>query len=129
MTSFSFFGAVRTLKLQVSGNPALIDRTMSYDAVGNPTQIVDGVNAETLAYDYDELDRLMHVTGPLSEAYLYDRIGNITSKGGVTYTYAAHPYGVHLDSNGLTYTYDANGNMITRPSQTCSTIQRTDCPR
>lgn len=51
-----------------------------------------------------------------SENYTYDaNTGNLASKGGVNYSYDAnHPHAVASLSNGNTYSYDANGNMLQR---------------
>jgi len=71
---------------------------------------------------YDALDRLTHVwaegddPAPYDRSYAYDLVGNITSRGTVSYTYgsAAHIHAVTSLTDGSSYTYDANGNMITR---------------
>jgi RHS repeat-associated protein len=44
------------------------------------SQIVDATRNETLHYTYDELDRLLNVTGAYHRSYAYDRIGNLTGK-------------------------------------------------
>ncbi len=44
------------------------------------------------------------------------KIGNITSKGGQSYTYGNKPHAVTA-VGGTSYAYDANGNMTTRGSQ------------
>ena len=72
-----------------------------YDNVGNVTQISDkrGAVAQFQTFTYDALDRLTQgatsgagTWGTYSEGYAYNAIGNLTSKGGVTYNYhgAAH---------------------------------------
>jgi hypothetical protein len=50
-----------------------------------------------------------------SQDYVYNSIGNILQKGNVTFTYgnAMHPSAVTAISTGKTYSYDANGNMLT----------------
>jgi streptogramin lyase len=56
--------------------------------------------------------------GAYSESYAYNAIGNLTNKGGVSYTYPlpgqARPHAVTGTSAGDSYTYDANGNMTAR---------------
>jgi RHS repeat-associated protein len=49
-------------------------------------------------------------SGPYSESYSYNEIGNITSKNGVSYTYGTKPHAV-TQVGTTAYTYDANGNM------------------
>ncbi|MEW6402320.1 MAG: RHS repeat-associated core domain-containing protein [Chloroflexota bacterium] len=58
-----------------------LNLSFSYQADGNISQIVDATRSETLNYTYDELDRLLNVSGPYSNSYAYDQIGNITSGG------------------------------------------------
>lgn len=62
---------------------------------------------------------LTGVSGPYTESYTYNEIGNIMSRNGVSYTYGdnAHKHAVTMVGT-MNYTYDANGNMITRGSQT-----------
>ncbi len=78
-------------------------------------------NTETLAYD--GLSRLSNVTGSAgvpTKAITYDKYGNILTKDGRTYTYGnagkSHQLtqiagSIHGASNP-TYSYDANGNML-----------------
>jgi len=79
----------------------------------------DVISEETESFTYDFLDRLTGVSGPYSESYTYDEIGNITSRNGVDYNYDSNqPHAVDSIDGSTSYTYDANGNMTTRGSQT-----------
>ena len=92
---------------------------MQYDAAGNVTKIIDGVNSETVDYTYDDLDRLLTASVPAGESYAYDKIGNMTSKAGTTLDYGTTAPKHAVKSHGsTTYTYDANGSMTARGTQT-----------
>jgi RHS repeat-associated protein len=113
------YGALAWLKTTKSGYPNLQDLQYTYDNVGNPTQIHDPRNGETINYSYDDLDRLISASAPINGSYSYNQIGNLLSKteGGVTYnldysttTHKHAPNGV----NGVPYTYDKNGNLTSR---------------
>ena len=56
----------------------------------------------------------------MTHNYVYNAIGNILEKAGITYSYtdASHPSAVTSTSDGKTYTYDANGNMLTGAGRT-----------
>lgn len=64
-------------------NPSspLLNLTYTYQPNGNVSQMVDSTRSETLNYSYDELDRLLSVSGSYNQSYSYDTIGNLTSKG------------------------------------------------
>lgn len=99
----------------------------TYDNNGNVKTIVDNTPNGTAnrTFEYDDLNRLTLASGtfgPLvnnlpsfvsGELYQYDAIGNVTSKGGVAYTYSSpsHPSAVTDRSDGKHYDYDSNGNM------------------
>jgi RHS repeat-associated protein len=106
------------------------DLRYTYDENGNIMQILDYVSADpqteeplTQDFEYDALDRLTYAIGHYGgrgnypeEYYTYNSVtGNLSSKAGLAYTYGdpAHKHAVTaMDSNS--YSYDANGNMITR---------------
>ena len=99
----------------VKGTQGLINQSYSYDNAGNVMGITDSINSNrTRTFNYDDLNRLKKetcvATGTLT--YTYNKIGNILSKEGVTYTYGSKPHAVSSTSDGKTYVYDANGNMI-----------------
>ncbi len=105
----------------VQGNlTSLQDLNYTYDAVGNVRTIVDNkAGPQTQTFHYDSLDRLADAaaTGGTygtygTETYLYDQIGNLTSKAGVAYGYtdALHKHAVTTLNGVQKFWYDTNGN-------------------
>ena len=116
--SRSPFAALKSIKLSKDSTD-LVNREMQYDAVGNVTKIVDGVNSETVDYTYDDLDRLLTASVPTGESFAYDAIGNMTSKAGTALNYGTTTPKHAVKSHGTTtYTYDANGSMTAKGTQT-----------
>jgi RHS repeat-associated protein len=111
------------------GGTVLSRFSQTLDAVGNPTQVVTPTS--TTNYSYDSLDRLTDVcfqTSCLgaSDPYIrwaYDDVGNRTSEtrptGTEAYTYnAADQLVSTTGSDGMTYSYDADGNQTAAGSRT-----------
>ncbi len=113
-SSRSPYGALKRTKL-TKDSTDLVNREMQYDPVGNVTKIVDGVNSETIDYTYDELDRLLTASVPSGESFVYNTIGNMTSKSGATLDYGttSPKHGVKTYGSA-SYTYDANGSMTAK---------------
>ena len=112
------FAAVKRIKLSKDSTD-LVNREMQYDAAGNVTKIVDGVNSETVDYTYDDLDRLLTASVPTGESFAYDTIGNMRSKAGTTLDYGTTAPKHAVKSHGTTtYTYDANGSLTAKGTQT-----------
>lgn len=99
-------------------NATLQDLSYSFDSKGNVLSITDNRNSASQTFSYDALDRLVGAGGTYygSKSYAYDKIGNMTLKDGVTYSYGAGTAGPHAVTSGsdsTTFSYDANGNMTT----------------
>jgi RHS repeat-associated protein len=121
----------------VNGPTTIQNLTYAYDPLGNINTITDDSRNQTQAFRYDALNRLtcasagVSVTpaptcnpntdsgsdanGIYNQNYGYDPgTGNLTSKGGQSYTYdPSHPHAVSALGNN-TYNYDPNGNQTTR---------------
>ncbi len=118
---------------QADANTLIQGLTFAYDEVGNlrgrtrsmPSEMADS----TETFGYDQLDRLITAQVKIpstaydvtEETYAYDGIGNLTEKGGKTYTYAgcgAGPHAVCTVGGGAPFEYDANGNMTSGNGRT-----------
>lgn len=90
----------------------------TWDKVGNLTSRTDqNQNGAKQSFSYDALYRLTKSAGAGTDQTIhYDVVGNITSKTGIgSYTYGDKPHAVTQTSGtrNATYSYDANGNMLT----------------
>lgn len=99
-----------------------------YDNVGNILSIADGTGGTAYrTFTYDDLHRLASAVGPFGTnqsqqncSYGYSPVGNLENKCGATISYghAMHPSAASAHSGtGKSYSYDANGNMLNRGSQ------------
>jgi RHS repeat-associated protein len=71
--------------------------------------MTDNVSGEQVAYQYDELNRLMAAAGSgWSQAYQYDGFGNITQQGAYQATYDA---ATNREASTPYTSYDPNGNI------------------
>lgn len=120
------WSATSTFALAMQPGDLIQDISFTYDKVGNITQIVDvseNVTEKTIDYTYDDLNRLLTasttaaVTDPYSYIYTYSSLGNISSSTpSGSYTYAETGYAnPHAPTtiNGVTLSYDNNGNVAT----------------
>lgn len=110
---------------QAGATPSTSNRqnlAYQWDTAGNLTQRQDGNQSLTEAFTLDALDRVTSSTlnGVNNLTVGYDAAGNITSKtdvGSYTYGNSAHPHAV-MSAGTRTFTYDANGNQLTRDGAT-----------
>jgi RHS repeat-associated protein len=129
-TTFGYDALERQTSIDYS-DPGTPDVSLSYDANGDRTQMVDGTGTST--YAYDELNRMTSVTspGPKTIGYRYDRDGNRTKliypdATAVTYTFnKASQLSSLLDwaSHSVSYTYWPDGlvKTATNPDTSVST--------
>jgi RHS repeat-associated protein len=121
-------GRLLQIRTGTSGNATSIQSlTYDYDAVGNISSIVDAKvtgGPQTQTFTYDAINRLITAIASggsygtyNTETYGYDTNGNLSSKAGLTlyYNNTDHDHAVSSTSgsNSWSFTYDANGNMIT----------------
>ncbi len=109
----------------VGAPDSLQDLRYIYDANGNVLSIEDykADNPQTQTFTYDGLDRLIsgQATGgsggtyPLQNYTYSSSTGNLSTRAGVSYTYgdSSHKHAV-TQMGSDTYSYDANGNQVTR---------------
>jgi len=122
---------MQRLQSSTVGNGAM-NRSYTYDNVGNVQTITDNLVAQTQTFTYDARNRLNHAAttggtvGAYDETYSYDEIGNLKTKGATanptTYVYpvggqgVAHPH-APTTVGGRQETYDANGNLTSDPGR------------
>jgi RHS repeat-associated protein len=116
----------RLNQIQVGTGGGVMNRTYTYDGVGNVSGISksDGGN-EAQTFEYDHRDRLTrwYIQNVVDQSYTYDEVGNILSKAGTSYSYTyngqlyGHPSGAGgpYAVRGTGYSYDNNGNMTAMP--------------
>jgi YD repeat-containing protein len=105
----------------------LQDLTFDFDGLGHLKNWTNNHNSSAnLAYAYDSLNRLTCARLNCSlggQDYVYDNIGNLTSKNGLTFTYdpgiapSSRPHAPGQISDGTvttTFSYDANGNLTSK---------------
>ena len=131
--TYSYYANSKRLQSAVTSG-GLQNLSYTYDQVADILSISDGVgaysgeaSASITGVSYDNLHRLLGFTRPGTSQTVsctYDAIGNMMSyseNGSAAYTYIT-PVGTRLPhavktANGLNYTYDLCGNMLTRGSQ------------
>ncbi len=111
-------------RLQISTNSKLLDESYNYPAAGSNNGRIDSktdnIAGETVAYTYDDLNRLVSATAtggtsPWARSWSYDGFGNRLTQnvGGATtyFTYNGVNQLTGLGNTANYYQYDANGNM------------------
>ncbi|HBB98516.1 MAG TPA: hypothetical protein DC054_24300, partial [Blastocatellia bacterium] len=122
-TTYQYDGVDRlTRLLDAKGVNTVADHQYVYNAASQITQITEP--AITKSYGYDAVDRLTsaNYTNPLqtAENYSYDGVGNrLASQLSASYTYQR--FNRLTSTSGMTYVYDANGNLTSKTDSTGTT--------
>ena len=117
--------------------PNMADVTVSYNALGQATQVTDGIGVHS--FTYDNLGRINGSDGPLqndAKSFVYDAVGRLQSQsverganGGLqsqSYTYDALERLRTLSSEAGVFTYNYVGNTGFRSSLEMPNGTRTD---
>ncbi len=104
------------------GSTTLDGATYTYDAAGNRMSKTDNRTSTTTGYTYDNIYQLLTAAqgATTTESYSYDAVGNRLSSLGVSsYTYNSSNELTATPS--ATYTYDNNGNTLTKTDSSGTT--------
>lgn len=107
-------------------NAQILDYDLTYDAIGNVTKHIDGINpTQTEEYGYDAISQLISFKRgtAVDKTYQFDLLGNRikTIENGITTTYTANNVNTYTAiSGGLSFTpkYDGNGNLLNDDNHT-----------
>jgi len=127
-TSYQYDSLSRLLSILHTKSSATLDgATYVYDAAGNRTSKTDRRTNVTSTFSYDPLYELTQVLQgtTTTESYSYDAVGNRLSSLGVS------PYSYNTSNElnakpGMAYTYDNNGNTLTKGDSTGTTTYSWD---
>jgi RHS repeat-associated protein len=120
-TSYTYDNLSRLLSV-LHKNPAqqVIDgATYTVDNVGNRTSKQNHLAGATDSYSYDPIYQLTQVTraAATTEFYNYDKVGNRTSSH-LSASYATNSSNQLTATTSATYTYDNNGNTLSKTEGT-----------
>jgi RHS repeat-associated protein len=129
VTSYGY-DAVSNLQsiLHKLGVNTLDGATYAYDLAGKPTSKTNQLNSTVSNYGYDNIYQLTGVTQGTSttEAYTFDPVGNRLSSLSIpSYAYNSSNE-VTAVGSASSYTYDNNGNTLTKADSTETTIYTWD---
>jgi len=129
-------GFLSTIQAGQGSTPtAVANYSYSFDQLGNLTARSDINQGLSESFTYDMQNRITSyaIIGGATKTVAYDALGNITSKSDIgTYSYNAsgsasvRPHAVAAitpagtGTTNTTYTYDANGNMLTGNGRTAT---------
>ena len=99
---------------QLSGS-TIDGASYTLDSAGNRTAKTDQLAAVTSNYTYDAIYQLTQVTqaNNTTESYSYDPVGNRTASLGVS-SYTTNASNELTATSNASYTYDSNGNTLTK---------------
>jgi len=122
-TNYTYDNLSRLLSVlhQLSGG-TIDGASYTVDSAGNRTAKTDQRAAVTSNYAYDAIYQLTQVTqaANTTESYTYDPVGNRAASLGVS-SYTTNASNELTAIPGVTYTYDSNGNTLTKVDSTGTT--------
>jgi RHS repeat-associated protein len=127
-TSYSYDSLSRLLSiLHQAGGVTIDGASYTLDNAGNRTSKINQLNGITENYTYDPIYQLTQVQQVVSgstnttENYSYDAVGNrLSSLNIASYSYA-NSNELTSSSDGNSYTYDFNGNTLTKSNSSGTT--------
>ena len=124
ITNYSYDQLSRLLSAlhQVSGS-TIDGASYTYDNTGNRLSKTNYQDSSVEQYAYDPLYQLSQVTrnGSVAESYTYDKVGNRLSSATVaTYSHNSSNQ-LTSSSDGVSYTYDNDGNTATKTNASGTT--------
>jgi len=127
-TNYTYDNLSRLLTvLHQTGAGTIDGASYTVDSAGNRTAKTDQRSAVTSNYAYDQIYQLTQVTqaATTTESYSYDPVGNRTASLGVS-SYTTNASNELTAIPGVSYTYDGNGNMLTKSDSTGTTTYAWD---
>jgi len=115
-TSYGYNSLSRLLSvLHQNGATTLDGAGYTYDNAGNRTAKTNYLNSVTEQYTYDAIYQLTQVIqgATTTESYSYDAVGNRLSSLGMS-PYAYNSSNQLMSTSVATFTYDGNGNTLTK---------------
>jgi YD repeat-containing protein len=117
-TNYSYDNRSRLLSvLHQAGGSTIDGASYTVEAVGNRTAKTDQRAAVTSSYGYDAVYQLSQTTqgANTTETYSYDAVGNRLSSLGVS-PYSYNASNQLTSTTSASYTYDYNGNTLSKPN-------------
>ena len=116
-TTYNYDGMSRLTRLKhQSATTTLTDNQFAYNPANQINQIAELTQTKT--FGYDNIDRLTSMNnGIANENYAFDGVGNRTSSQRSN-TYGYQPFNKLTSTQTATYTYNANGNMLSKSDTT-----------
>jgi RHS repeat-associated protein len=115
-TNYSYDNLSRLTSVlhQLSGS-TIDGASYTLDSAGNRTAKTDQLTSGTSNYTYDAIYQLTQVTqaNNTTESYSYDAVGNRTASLGVS-SYTTNASNELTATSNASYTYDSNGNTLTK---------------
>lgn len=118
--SYDAAGHVLTIVNRAADNSIASQLAYTYDALGQP--ITETTAAGTATYGYDAAGHLVSVQlpGGRTITYQYDAAGNrvAATDSGTATSYSTNNVNQYTSVGGATFTYDGDGNLLTRTDST-----------